>query len=77
MESGFLELIKERLTKTKHKLICIRCGKWERIFETKDLPENIRCPFCKSKLIAATFWSDIELKNIIERKLRWLSIIQG
>ena len=40
------------------------------MFETKDLPENIRCPFCKSKLIAATFWSDMELKNIIERKLR-------
>ena len=55
MESGFLELIKERLIKTKHKLICIRCGKWERIFETKDLPEPIRCPFCKSKLIVATF----------------------
>jgi ATP-dependent Lhr-like helicase len=70
VESGVLELIKERLTKTKHKLICIRCGKWERVFETKDLPENIRCPFCKSKLIAATFWSDMELKNIIERKLR-------
>ena len=70
VESGILELIKERLTKTKHKLICIRCGKWERVFETKDLPENIRCPFCKSKLIAATFWSDMELKNIIERKLR-------
>jgi ATP-dependent Lhr-like helicase len=74
MESGILELIKERLTKTKHKLICIRCGKWERVFETKDLPEKIHCPFCKSKLIAATFWSDNELKNIIERKLRGSSL---
>ncbi|MDQ6723232.1 MAG: DEAD/DEAH box helicase [Thermoproteota archaeon] len=74
MESGVLELIKERLTKTKHKLICIRCGKWERVFETKNLPENIHCPFCRSKLIAATFWSDIELKNIIERKLKGSSL---
>jgi ATP-dependent Lhr-like helicase len=74
MESGILELIKERLIKTKHKLICIRCGKWERIFETKDLPELIRCPFCKSKLIAATFWSDIELRNIIDRKLHGYQI---
>ncbi len=74
MESGVLELIKERLTKTKHKLICIRCGKWERVFETKNLPDNIHCPFCKSKLIAATFWSDVELKNIIERKLRGSSL---
>ena len=74
MESGILELIKERLIKTKHKLICIRCGKWERIFETKDLPEPIRCPFCKSKLITATFWSDIELRNIIDRKLHGYQI---
>jgi ATP-dependent Lhr-like helicase len=74
IESGILELIKERLTKTKHKLICIRCGKWERVFETRDLPERIHCPFCKSKLIAATFWSDDELKNIIERKLRGSSL---
>ncbi|MBA3750171.1 MAG: DEAD/DEAH box helicase [Nitrosopumilus sp.] len=74
MESGILELIKERLTKTKHKLLCIRCAKWERVFETKDLPEKIQCPFCKSKLIAATFWSDSELKNIIERKLRGVSL---
>lgn len=69
MESGVLELVKERLIKTKHKLICIRCSKWERIFETKDLPDEIRCPFCRSKLIASTFWSDTELKNIIERKI--------
>ncbi len=74
MESGILELIKERLTKTKHKLICIRCGKWERVFETGNLPEKIQCPFCKSKLIAATFWSDGDLKNIIERKLRGSSL---
>ncbi|HXS59922.1 MAG TPA: DEAD/DEAH box helicase [Candidatus Sulfopaludibacter sp.] len=74
IESGVLELIKERLSKTKHKLICIRCGKWERMYETKDIPENIRCPFCKSKLIAATFWSDMELKNIIARKLQGSSL---
>lgn len=69
IESGILELIKERLTKTKHKLICIRCGNWERIFETKDIPNKVGCPFCKSKLIAATFWTDGDLKNIIRRKV--------
>ncbi|MGN6560577.1 MAG: DEAD/DEAH box helicase [Candidatus Nitrosocosmicus sp.] len=70
MESGVLELVKERLIKTKHKLICIRCSRWERIFETKDLPDVIICPFCRSKLIAATFSSDEDLKNIIDRKIR-------
>lgn len=70
MESGILELIKERLKKTKHKLICVRCGKWDRIFETKDLPEKIFCPFCKSRLISSTFWTDADLKNIIEKRLK-------
>ncbi len=69
IENGVLELIKERLIKTKHKLICIRCAKWERLYETKELPDIIRCPFCKSRLITATFWSDTDLKEIIERKL--------
>ncbi len=69
IENGVLELIKERLIKTKHKLICIRCAKWERLYETKELPDNIRCPYCKSKLITATFWSDVDLIKIIERKL--------
>lgn len=69
IESGILELIKERLTNTKHKLICIRCGKWERIFKTEEVPQKISCPLCKSKLIAATFWTDADLRNIIGRRL--------
>ncbi len=74
IESGILELIKERLVKTKHKLICVRCGKWERIFETKDLPEKIQCPLCRSKIIAATYWADTELKSVIERKIKGISL---
>ena len=69
MENGILELIRERLTKTKHKLICVRCAKWERVYETQEVPEKLGCPFCKSRLIAATFWKDTDLRNIIGRKI--------
>lgn len=69
MENGILELIYERLIKTKHKLICVRCALWERIYETNDVPEKLTCPYCKSRLITATFWKDTELKDIIRRKL--------
>jgi ATP-dependent Lhr-like helicase len=69
MESGILELIRERLTRTKHKLICVRCAKWERVYETQEVPEKLGCPFCKSRLIAATFWKDTDLRNIIGRKI--------
>ena len=69
MENGILELIKERLTKTKHKLICVRCARWERLYETNEVPEKISCPLCKSRLITATFWKDTELSIIIGQKL--------
>jgi ATP-dependent Lhr-like helicase len=69
IETGILELVKERLLKTKQKLICIRCAKWERTFEVNELPENIICPYCKSKLVTSTFWYDNDLRKIITKKL--------
>src|SRR5829696_4316407 len=69
IETGIMELVKERLLKTKQKLICIRCGKWERTFEVKDLPENIVCPSCKSRLVTSTFWYDTDLRKIISKKV--------
>ena len=69
IETGILELVKERLLKTKQKLICIRCGKWERTFEVNDVPDNIICPYCKSRLVTCTFWYDNDLRKIITKKL--------
>jgi len=69
IETGILELVKERLLKTKQKLICIRCGKWERTFEVNDVPDNIICPYCKSRLVTSTFWYDNDLRKIITKKL--------
>ena len=43
-ESGVIELMKERLEKTRHRLICMRCGNWERILETRQIPDSITCP---------------------------------
>ena len=70
IEKGVLELIKERLDKTKHRLICIRCGKWERLIETREVMESISCKLCGSKLITTTFSSDYELSKIILNKLK-------
>ena len=70
IEKGVLELIKERLDKTKHRLICIRCGKWERLVETREIMGSISCRLCGSKLITTTFSSDYELSRIILNKLK-------
>ncbi|NWG37997.1 DEAD/DEAH box helicase [Nitrososphaera sp.] len=69
IEKGVIELVKERLEKTKHRLVCIRCGKWERVMETREVPEVITCPSCRSKLVTATFWSDYDMSKVIQRRL--------
>jgi ATP-dependent Lhr-like helicase len=69
IEKGVIELVKERLEKTKHRLVCIRCGKWERVMETKEVPEEIICPYCRSRLVTTTFWSDNEMSKIIKIRL--------
>lgn len=69
VEKGVIELVKERLEKTRHRLVCIRCGKWERVMETKDVPEELSCPSCKSRLITATYWSDDEMSRVIRTRL--------
>lgn len=70
IEKGVLDLIKERLDKTKHRLICIRCGKWERLVETREVMESISCKRCGSRLITTTYSSDYELSKIILNKLK-------
>jgi ATP-dependent Lhr-like helicase len=74
IERGVLELIKDRLGKTKHRLICIRCGKWERLVETREVMDSISCKKCGSRLITTTFSSDYELSKIISNKLRGTEI---
>ena len=37
LDKGILDLVKNRLAKTKHRLICARCGKWERVVETNEV----------------------------------------
>jgi ATP-dependent Lhr-like helicase len=69
VEKGIMELVKERLEKTKHRLICIRCGKWERTVETRESPENLSCPKCRSRLITRTSLYDYDLANIIAKRL--------
>jgi ATP-dependent helicase Lhr and Lhr-like helicase len=69
IEKGVIELVKERLEKTKHKLICIRCGKWERNIETREIPGNLSCPTCRSRLITRTSSYDYDLPKIIAKRL--------
>jgi len=68
IDKGILELVKTRLLKTKHRLICARCGKWVKVTETNEISENLFCPYCKARQITATFYSDYDLQKIIQKK---------
>ena len=68
LDKGILDLVKTRLGKTKHRLICARCGKWERVIETNEIKSVLICPYCKGRQITATFYSDYDLPKIIRKK---------
>lgn len=61
-----LRLLKLRLMNTRVKLICIYNNDWETVIKVADLPEKIKCPRCKSTLIAVTRPSDQESKKIVK-----------
>ncbi|MDE1878298.1 MAG: DEAD/DEAH box helicase [Thaumarchaeota archaeon] len=69
MDKGILDLVKSRLMKTRHRLVCVRCGKWEKVVETGQVNEIPSCPYCKSRQIAATFYSDYDLPKIVQKKV--------
>jgi ATP-dependent Lhr-like helicase len=69
MEKTIIDLVRARLSNTKHKLLCMSCGRWESIVRTKDVSEPITCPICRSRLITETYQSDQELQEIIRRKI--------
>jgi len=68
IDKGILDLVKTRLLKTKHRLICVRCGKWERVVETREVNNTLSCHYCKSHQITATYYSDYDLVKIVQKK---------
>jgi len=74
MDKAILDLVKERLGNARHKLLCMSCGKYESVVKTKDVKEPLICPLCHSRLITETFFSDLELPKIIQKKKKGLPL---
>ena len=68
LDKGIIDLVKARLEKTKHRLVCARCGKWERVTQTFEVKKVMICPYCKARQITATYYSDYDLPKIIRKK---------
>ncbi len=67
-EKAILDLVRERLANSKHKLLCLSCGRYESVRKTNDFKEPLVCPLCRSRLVTESFASDIELPKIILKK---------
>ena len=70
IDKSILDLVKKRLVKTQHRLICARCGIWQRLATPEDMPNTLRCKYCKGNQITATYFSDLDLQKIIQKKYR-------
>ncbi len=68
VDQKILEVIKKRLDGTVHRLVCARCGQWERSYKTCEVPGKMSCPRCKGRQITATFYSDHDLSGIIRKR---------
>jgi ATP-dependent Lhr-like helicase len=64
------QIIKERLLASRVRLVCLYKGDWDGIRVVGDLPDAIRCPHCKSTLIAATYLGDDGLAKTVKRRMR-------
>jgi ATP-dependent Lhr-like helicase len=64
------QIIKERLLATRVRLVCLYKGDWDGIRVVGELPETIKCPKCRSTLIAATYLADDGLVKTVKRRAR-------
>jgi len=60
-------LVRRRLLGTKQRLICVRCGLWQRVM-TANETHPLRCKYCKGQQITSTYEYDHELVKTIQKK---------
>ena len=68
IDQALTALVKERLLNTKHKLICLHCGRWESVVKTSEAVEPLTCGLCRSRLVASTYLSDQDALRIVAKK---------
>lgn len=68
IDKGLLDLVRNRLFKTTHRLVCARCGKWEKVVHTNEIEKIPICPYCKARQVTTTYYSDYDLAKIIQKK---------
>ncbi len=66
---SLIEIVKQRIDKSLVKLVCVHKGDWETLKIVEKSPEILRCPKCKSTLVAVANPNDRDLLTVIKRRL--------
>jgi ATP-dependent Lhr-like helicase len=67
IDKEMLLKVRKRLMETKQRLICVRCGLWQRVV-TPNETHPFKCKYCKGQQITCTYEYDHELVKTIQKK---------
>ena len=67
IDKEMLLKVRKRLMETKQRLICVRCGLWQRVM-TPSETHPLKCKYCKGQQITCTYEYDHELVKTIQKK---------
>ena len=65
---SIMKMVKARLAKTRHRLVCCRCGRWQMAVTTMEVGTNLKCPRCHARQITATFHADYDLPKLVQKR---------
>ncbi|MFX1560635.1 MAG: DEAD/DEAH box helicase, partial [Promethearchaeota archaeon] len=69
-EDEVLRMMEERLLSKKFRLVCMASDHWNSVRTLTTLDDEIRCPICESKMIAAVQPTSKDLPKIIAKHVR-------
>ena len=70
-----INIVKARLFEEELKIICLHCGKWNKILKVKNIRDKMKCPICGSRILTLTYkWDNYSL-DIIRKRLNGLRLM--
>jgi ATP-dependent Lhr-like helicase len=69
-ENEVLRMMEERLLAKKFRLVCMGKGDWNSVRTVSTLDDEVTCPVCGSKMIAAVRPSDDGLVKVVKKRIQ-------